>query len=198
MRAGASFDAARVVQAGAEIGQKAPRGTTFERRSIMTRIPMKRAWRLGMIGAAVSIAATVGALSYPGLIRAFNPQPDPPGTQRFGPLGVTANETARLNAANTKFTGESSERPCAVTLRIFDSTGNILAEDTKRLPPRQAAFIDVTGLEALAGRDSLRTEIWAAVAPSSQPACPISPSFELFDSASGRTLVALGGPDTSQ
>ena len=150
-----------------------------------------------MIGAVVSIAATVGALSYPGLIKAFNPQPDPPGTQRIGPLGVTANETARLNVANTKFLGESSERPCAVTLRIFGN-GDILAEDTKLLRSRQTAFIDVTGLEALVGRDSLRTEIWAAVAASSQPACPISASFELFDSASGRTLVALGGPDTSQ
>lgn len=164
----------------------------------MKRIPLKRAWRLGMIGAVVSIAATVGALSYPGLIKAFNPQPDPPGTQKICCLGVTANETGRLNVANTKFLGESSERPCAVTLRIFDSEGNILAEETKLLRARQAAFIDVTGVEALAGRDSVRTEIWAAVAPGSQPACPISASLELFDSASGRTLVALGGPDTSQ
>src|SRR6266567_3360085 len=73
------------------IAENAPSAATFERRSTMKRIPMKRAWRLGMIGAVVSIAATVGALSYPGLIKAFNPQPDPPGTQRFAPLGVTAN-----------------------------------------------------------------------------------------------------------
>jgi len=98
----------------------------------------------------------------------------------------------RLNAANTRFVGDSSERPCALTLRIFDSTGNVLVEDTKLLRALETAFIEVTG------RDSLRTEIWAAVSPSSAPRCPTAASFELIDNASGRTLVALGGPDTSQ
>jgi hypothetical protein len=103
-----------------------------------------------------------------------------------------------LNAANTRFVGDSSERPCAFTLRIFDSTGNVLVEDTKLLRALETAFIEVTGRDALAGRDSLRTEIWAAVSPSSAPRCPTAASFELIDNASGRTLVALGGPDTSQ
>jgi len=180
------------------IAENAPSAATFERRSTMKRIPMKRAWRLGMIGAVVSIAATVGALSYPGLIKAFNPQPDPPGTQRFAPLGVTANETGRLNWANTKFVGESSERPCAVTGRIFDSEGNLLAEETKLVRAGQTVFIEVTGVEALAGRDSVRTEIRAAVSPGSAPSCQTASSFELIDNATARTIAALGGPETSQ
>src|SRR3989442_11648084 len=78
---------------------------TFERRSTMKRIPLKRAWRLGMFGEQTSVLQTRPHLSYPLLIKKFNPQPDPPGTQRFAPLGVTANETGRLNWANTKFVG---------------------------------------------------------------------------------------------
>jgi hypothetical protein len=150
-----------------------------------------------MIGAVVSIAAVVVALGYPGLIRAFNPQPDPPGIQKICCLGVTANETGRLNAANTKFVADSSER-CALTLQMFDSAGNVLVEETKHLGARGTAFVEVTGRDALAGRDSLRTEIWAAVSPSSAPLCPTAVSLELIDNASGRTLVVLGGPDTSQ
>ena len=151
--------------------------------------------RLSIIGAVAAIAATALALGHPGLIRAFNPQPDPPGSQKLGPLGVTASDTGQLNVANTKFLGDSSERPCAVMLRIFDSKGQVVVEERKLLPAGETASIHVAGPDVL-GRDMLRAEIRGAVFPSSEPACPLKASFEVIDTASGRTLVALGGPDT--
>ena len=153
---------------------------------------------IGSVVVAASIVVTIVGLGYPGVMSAFNPQPDPPGTEKFPPIGITATETARLNVVNTRFVGDSSERPCAVVLRIFDSEGNRLVEDTKLLQSRQAAFIEITGLDVLAGRASLRAEIWGAVVPSGDKACAFATSFELFDSVSARTIAALGGPDTTQ
>jgi hypothetical protein len=161
----------------------------------MMRIAMNRLSRLLVIGAVVSVAVTVLAFGYPGLIRAFNPQPDPPGSQKLAPVGVTASDTGQLNVANTKFVGESSERSCAVILRIFDSAGHVLVEERKLLRSGETASVHVAGPDVL-GRDMLRAEIRGAVFPSSEPTCPLKASFEVIDTASGRTLVALGGPDT--
>ena len=154
-----------------------------------------RGHRLSIIGAVAAITATALALGHPGLIRAFNPQPDPPGSQKLGPVGVTASDTGQLNVANTKFAGESSERSCAVMLRIFDSAGHVVVEERKVLQAGETASIHVAGSDVL-GRDMLRAEIRGAVFPSSEPACPLKASFEVIDTVSGRTLVALGGPDT--
>ena len=153
---------------------------------------------IGSVVVAASIVVTILGLGYPGIMSAFNPQPDPPGTEKFPPIGITATETGRLNVVNTKFLAESSERPCAVVLRIFDGDGNLMVEGTKRLRSRQAAFIEITGLDVLAGRGSLRAEIWGAAVPSGDKSCQMATSFELYDSASGRTIAALGGPDTTQ
>jgi hypothetical protein len=153
---------------------------------------------IGSVVVVAAIVVTIVGLGYPGVMGAFNPQPDPPGTEKFPPIGITATETGRLNVANTRFLGESSERPCAVALQIFDPDGNVLAAGTKLLRARQTAFIEIAGLDVLAGRDSLRAEIWAAAVPSGDKSCQLATSFELIDNATARTSVALGGPDTTQ
>ena len=153
---------------------------------------------IGSVVVSASIVMTIVGLGYPGVLRAFNPQPDPPGTEKFPPIGITAIETGRLNVANTRFVVDSSERPCAVALRIFDADGNVLVEGTKLLRARQTAFIEIAGLDVLAGRDSLRAEIWGAAVPSGDKSCQLATSFELIDNATARTSAALGGPDTTQ
>jgi hypothetical protein len=153
---------------------------------------------IGSVVVAAAIVMTIVGLGYPGVMSAFNPQPDPPGTEKFPPLGITATETGRLNVANTRFLGESSERPCAVALRIFDADGNVLVQGTKLLRSRQTAFIEIAGLDVLAGRDSLRAEIWGAAVPGGDKSCEMATSFELIDNATARTIAALGGPDTTQ
>ena len=141
--------------------------------------------------AVIAALALTGGIWTAGKLRAFNPQPDPPG--RFAPFGITANETARLVAVNTTFFAESNARPCAVALQIFDGAGNLLKRDVKLLRARQTGFIDVTGTEALMGR-AMRGEIWAAAATEDPKRCPVRASFELFDNGTQRTLIAIGDP----
>ena len=40
---------------------------------------------------AASIVVTIVGLGYPGVMSAFNPQPDPPGTEKFPPIGITGH-----------------------------------------------------------------------------------------------------------
>ena len=161
----------------------------------MKQMATRRA--LATLGGAASIAMIILVVSHAGAIRAFNQQPTFPGTDNFPPLSVTADVIARLNVVNTKFVAESNVRPCAAVLRIFDSDGNLLAQERRVLRPRQAASIDVAGADVLVGRAGVRAQIWAAVSPA-RPDCQINTSFELIDVVSGQTVLALGGPDTRQ
>ena len=83
----------------------------------------------------------------------LNPQPDPPA---FGMLGITREQTARLNVVNwgdvnpgpcRSRGGEVDPGPCRVQVEFmwFDSQGNILLRSTETLMPGHAAFLDLDG-----------------------------------------------------
>ncbi len=162
----------------------------------MRPLLMTRMRQLSLAGVLVLVAASGVALRHPVVLNAFNPQPDPPGTQKFPPLSVTAAMNVRVSVANTKFLAESSERPCAVVLLVFDSDGNVLARERKLLGARQSASIELPGSGIVSARGALQAQVWAAAEASGTARCPTNASFELVDAVTGHTVVALGGPDT--
>ena len=87
-----------------------------------------------------------------------------------------------------------------MVLRIFDSEGNRLVEDTKLLQSRQAAFIEITGLDVLAGRASLRAEIWGAAVPSGDKSCQMATSLSstTVPAAARSQRLAVPTPPSSE
>ena len=140
----------------------------------------------------------------PGTAVGFNPQPDPP--MLFGPLGLVAGQTIRLNAVNVLDPGTAGvpPDPCRVTLSLVGEDGSVLARSTETLQPGAATFLDFVvpaqpadpnGAAAVAAS---RTAVRAVVAVESVgarvvPPDPCRATLEVFDAATGRT-TALASP----
>ena len=159
---------------------------------------------LKVVSFAAFAAAVVGAAAIldQGRSRAaaFNPQPDPPA---FGMIGITHEQTARLNVVNwgdvnpgpcRSRGGEVDPGPCRVQVEFiwFDSQGNILLRSTETLMPGHAAFLDLDGgtLPRDTGPPSAggnRTEIRANVRfvedPSIRNAGNLAATVEVFDNS---------------
>ena len=82
---------------------------------------------------------------------AFNPQPDPPA---FGMIGITHEQTARLNVnwgdvnpGPCRSRGEVDPGPCRVQVELIfvDSQDNVLLRSNETLMPGHAAFLDLDG-----------------------------------------------------
>lgn len=121
------------------------------------------------------------------IMKAFNPQPDPPGV--WGMIGITPSDTMRLNVVNMELAGAPPD-PCKVSLRFLDSSGTILKQQTLTIKPTQAASLDLTGLEAGAG---FRTEVHPVlIVPSNEPVgCSAVGSAEVFNTNSGETSLLV-------
>lgn len=117
------------------------------------------------------------------MMKAFNPQPDPPGV--WGMIGVTPSDTMRLNVVNMTFAGFPPD-PCNVTLKFVNSNGAVLKQQTLTIKSTQAAFLDLTGVEAGGG---FRTQVHPVLSmPASEPTgCSAIGSVEVFNTASGET-----------
>jgi hypothetical protein len=144
---------------------------------------MKRLIHLKIMAAA--LAGTAVGLLWPGLVvKAFNPQPDPPA---FGMIGVDPYETVRLNAvcAIGPLPGGVSPGPCDVTLAFLDINGRPINQVTRSLRSGQGTSLDLISASSVA----LRTQV--------QPFVPATGSgfvlvtVEKFDSSTGRTTALL-------
>src|SRR5437588_9926100 len=97
---------------------------------------------LKVVSIAAFTAAVVGSATIldQGRSRAaaFNPQPDPPA---FGMIGITREQTARLNVVNWGDVPQgdrsgpipSGDRPIRVELIFLDSWDNVLLRSTETL-----------------------------------------------------------------
>ena len=133
----------------------------------------------------------------------FNPQPD---LFVYGMIGITHEQTARLNVVNwgdvnpgpcRSSGGEVDPGPCRVQVEFmwFDSQGNILLRSTETLMPGHAAFLDLdggtlprdTGPPSAGGnRTEIRAKIRLVEDPSLQPvpsrnAVNLAATVEVFD-----------------
>src|SRR5580692_10111598 len=140
---------------------------------------------------------------------AFNPQPDPPGD--FGFVGISANETLRLNVSNISgATRTSPPDPCRVEVTFVNATGTELLPDVQTpLTPGQSTSINRNGaalLGSVTGTDSftadsvslpLRTEVRPIIrivpdATTRLPPGPCVSTVELIDNQTGKTLLTSG------
>jgi hypothetical protein len=141
----------------------------------------------------------------PGVAMGFNPQPDPP--KLFGPLGVVAGQTIRLNAVSVldPATSEVPPGPCRVTLWLLDADGAVLARSTETLQPGAATFLDFAvpaappidtngGATAATSRTAVRAVVEVeGVGGRFVPPDPCRATLEIFDAATGR-IAALASP----
>ena len=123
-------------------------------------------------------------------VAAFNPQPDPPA---FGMLGITHQQSARLNVADTR---EVQPGPCRqVEMTFFDGQGNVLMQSSQCVMPGHAVFVDLNGISLVS--TTPRTEIRAKVHVIEPPGDPdrsrnkLVATIEVFDNETSRTIFAL-------
>lgn len=146
--------------------------------SRLETIPMKRAL-------AIAAAALLVFLATGRIVKAFNPQPDPPAL--FGMIGITPEDTLQLNIVNIELP-QLPPGPCKVTLRFLDSRGVTLKDQTISVKSRQAASLTLTGAEAGGG---FRSEVHPVLLLTSNEGvgCSAIGSVEVFNSTTGETSV---------
>jgi len=109
----------------------------------------------------------------------------------FGPVGLTFEQTARLNVVALP------PQPCFGTIGFIDTSGNPIGSPMPvSLTANQATFADLTGLQAGIALGSERPEVIGVFTPSPTTAPGVCiPSVEVFDQLSGYTRVlVLPGP----
>jgi hypothetical protein len=126
------------------------------------------------------IAASTGAVCAGDLV-----------TERFGMIGVTFSETARLSAV----LHPGAHQECVVDMRFVDSQNRTLVAAQKvRLRPNIAEFIDLSGTNAYmwSGEHKIRPQVRALITPMfPATGCKVSQTLELFDSLSGKTSIVV-------
>ena len=139
---------------------------------------MKRVFTIGCAALLVILVTTR-------IVKAFNPQPDPPAL--FGMIGITPEDTMQLNIVNVVLSGAPPD-PCKVTLRFLDSRGGILKQQTVTVQPTQAASLTITGGEA---GGAFRNEVHPVllVPPNEATGCSAIGSVEVFNTSSGETTL---------
>jgi hypothetical protein len=116
----------------------------------------------------------------------------------FGPVGIGANQGARLNVYAI---GNPNDMPWSFTARIFNSRGEVVQERAFRVAPGaigslEIALQDEQRLPAdRLGRRTLRAEI-VGFNPQPDPPASYAATFEIYNRGTGGTTVLLGGPDT--
>ena len=133
-------------------------------------------------------------------VSAFNPQPDPPA---FGMIGITHEQTARLNVVAIASVDpgpctptEVDPGPCRVQIEMtfFNSDGDILLRSTETLTVGHATLLDLNGISLPSS--TLRTELRAEadIIDSSDPdrsLLRLIANVEVIDNETGRTTVLL-------
>src|SRR6185437_5782839 len=89
-------------------------------------VRMKRARLLVHVGLALVGAAVVAAASMT-LVRAFNPQPDPPG-DAYALIGLLRQETIEVTVSNYGMPNVGfPPGPCRGAMTLYDAQGNVVA-----------------------------------------------------------------------
>lgn len=124
-------------------------------------------------------------IASPGLIRGFNPQPEPPGD--FGAFGVSSLQVARVSAAYVGLPSDTGlpPGPCNVTLTLYGG-GAVLATREVTVSPGQTVSLDLPAGYMAPGA---RRRMWARAASDGRAQGFLSASVEVFDAPSGKSAV---------
>jgi WD40-like Beta Propeller Repeat len=110
------------------------------------------------------------------------------GPGSFGPVGITRTQTARLSLVALAH----PSGPCVATVRFLDEVGQPIGGPEGAVltleEPNVVAFTDLTGVEALPGGKTARTEVLPTIQDTSEECTPsfVMATLEVFD-ASGST-----------
>jgi hypothetical protein len=143
-------------------------------------------------------AAILSAQSTPALL---------PAVQTTPMVGLADGEIARLNLLNPGVLAPATGVICSATVSFVDGGGTVLKTGTLSIPPGKSMAFDLLSNVDLGLAYSDRREIRALVATpavtpvatsttSASPACKLISTLEIFDSATGRTLVVVGRLET--
>jgi hypothetical protein len=165
---------------------------------------------MNKVWAAAAGAVIIAIIVWGEGVRAFNPQPDPPG---FGLVGISYGQTLRLNVVNTAgVLSRFPPGPCRVELGFLDSEGRVVrkaggrdeaAEPVRkagRLEPGQSMSLDLESRDLLldgSGRAEVRAA-WLNDGVGKYPPGPCRASLEVINDATGQTSFAMQGAALEQ
>ena len=149
------------------------------------------------------VAATGLFRFWPQQVRAFNPQPDPPG---YGLVGITQGQTIRITVINTAdLPDPDTPNPARVVITFKDGNGNLFRNSDGNpirrvalLKGGQSASLDLNANDFAkafdaTGRLQLRpvAQIQPADGVNGTPPAPCIPTVEVFNNANGRTQFVM-------
>jgi hypothetical protein len=104
---------------------------------------MKANRMLLRVGLAMAGAAVVAVASTT-LVRAFNPQPDPPG-DAYSLIGLVADQTIEVTVSNFDVPGRGiPPGPCDGSLTLYDVNGNVVKTQTFALAAGHSTLMSFT------------------------------------------------------
>lgn len=126
-----------------------------------------------------------------------------PGYATFGMIGLTAGQTARVNALGLPLGGPIiANGACTVTITFLDDQGKSLATSTQPVTQGQAVHFDLPRItiDNLVDRREIRATIrtnFAVISTNPAPTvaagqCSVKPTLEIFNE-DGRTMAIIGG-----
>jgi hypothetical protein len=128
-----------------------------------------------------------------------------PAVQTTAMIGLAEGQTAQLNLLNPGIVAPATGVICSAAVSFVDANGAVLKTKYLSIPPGKSMAFDVSDIE-LAITYGARREIRALIAmpaatpvatsSAAVPGCKLIPTLEIFDSATGRTLVTLGHVET--
>lgn len=156
-----------------------------------------------------AVAVFTIAASWPPLVQAFNPQPEPPA---FGMVGLARLQTARLSLVNLQppdpqqWVGGVPRVGARLTFLdvtgrpFLDRTGASIGLDVD-LEPGASAFVDLRSMDAFRNVTGPRVQFRPLVEflddPMMTTPCPCEravATLEIFDELTGRTMVLYAQP----
>ena len=112
------------------------------------------------------------------------PDPDAPA---FGIVSINPDQTIRLNVVCWEHVVNGiPPGPCSGDLMFHDIAGNVVAIQTVRLGPGQAAFLDFTPVRGISPGSLMGLDPCWIPDPTSGRALPTT---EVFDTSSGRVAL---------
>ena len=123
------------------------------------------------------------------------PVANSPITISFGMIGLAGGQTVRLNAVNIVRTPPAiliAQIPCKVELDLFDAQGTMIKQNViDNLGYGKSAFVEAD--RALITESSNHVEVTGVVKVGSAQSffCAITPTLEIYDTATGRTQAIL-------